>query len=79
MKYFRNPSLPHHQLKIAAANTLVAYKTASLCLTHQILENKEATLSKIEHNGYSLDCYICKNGNGPIGQVSLQHLNGKIA
>ena len=31
MKYFSNPSLPHHQFKMAAANALVTYKTASLC------------------------------------------------
>ena len=69
MKYFSNPSLPHSQFKMAAANALAAYKKASLCRTQQILENNEANLHGIVRISDSLDCYICKNGNGPDGQV----------
>ena len=53
-KYFSNPSLLHYQFKMAAANALVMYKTASLCQTWQILENNEANLHEILHIGYSL-------------------------
>ena len=69
MKYFSKPSLPHFQFKMAATNSLVASKTTNLCWTLQILENNEANLHEIIRIGYSLDCYICKNGNGPNGQV----------
>ena len=65
IKYFSNPNLPHHQFKMEAANALMAYKTASLCDKQKIFENNKAILHKIECIGYSSDCFICRNGNGP--------------
>ena len=62
MKYFDKTKQLHHQFKIAAANYLVNFQSASLHETRNIDNSFEGVLHVPVKIPYSKDCYYCQHG-----------------